>query len=367
MKYLILISVFLIAISSSAQECTNESLLKTPGIWTESGGSTSGIAAADLAKEKKVVAAIQTMIKSQFTPMGVRARINGSYFRSESYMPVNSYSFNIIPLNFYCDGNRMKTADETSTYFQISVNFFDVDIYDTAKGDRAMAEGFNVIHNLPVEKDGYWYLKEVDSGMGFGMVGKSCGWLITYDGKLPFAYVTKKEFLEKRKKNVTNSMHNAEAGFKDALKNIEMEKGFKETEYKNDPDKLKKYMEMSYQYTKDKFEKLLANNEKNYKPEFDKIETQLRMSAEELNQQAIVKLDQNANLSSYHFTDNNDPFGEILIKPNPGYFNMKLPRSSPQFIWVNVIWNHHEPIASMFREDIMKAVDFATLKSMLGK
>lgn len=70
---------------------------------------------------------------------------------------------------------------------------------------------------------------------------------------------------------------------------------------------------------------------------------------------------------SYLFTDENDVFGEILIKPNPGYFNIKLPRSSPQFIWVNVIWNHNEPIATKFSKDIMKAVDFAILKSILGK
>jgi len=367
MKYIILISAFFIAISSKAQDCNEESLLQTPGIWNESSGSTSGIVVTDLTREKKVVATITAMIKSKYTPIGVSARLNGRYDRSESYMPVNSYSCNITPLNFYCDGKMIKTADETSTSFHISVNVFDVDIYDTAQGDRSMAEGFNVMHGLPVEKDGYWYFKEKDANLGFGMKGKNCAWLITYDGKLPFAYVTKKEFLKKRKKILENEMLMTAASFKESLKSIEMEKGFKETEYKNDPEKLKKYMEMSYQYTKDKFEKLLANNEKNYKPEFDKIETQLKMSAEELNQQAIVRLDPNANLSSYLFTDDNDPFREVLIKPNPGYFNKNLPKSSPQFFWIDIVWNHNEPIATKFREEIMKAVDFAALKNMLGK
>ena len=90
------------------------------------------------------------------------------------------------------------------------------------------------------------------------------------------------------------------------------------------------------------------------------------MPETELNQPAIVKKDPDDNLS-YLFTNDDDPFGEVLIKPNPGYFNKKLPRSTPQFFWVYVAWDHNEPIATKFREDIMSAVDFATLKNMLGK
>lgn len=366
MKYFFLFSIILIAFTSSAQDCNDELLLQKPGNWKESNGSTSGIATADLTSEKKVIASIQTMIKSKYSPMGVSARFNGSYNRPESIMPINSYYYNILPLNFYCDGNTMKTADETSTTFQISINIFDVDIYGIAQGDRSLAEGFNVMPDLPVEKDGCWYFNEKDANLGFGMRGKSCAWLITYDGKLPFAYVTKKEFLEKRKINLANSMRDAAVGFQDVLKNIEMEKGLMETEYKNSPEKLTKYMN-GYKYTKDRYEKFLADNEKNYMQEFDKIETQFKMSSEELNQQAIVARDPNADLSSFLFTNDEDLFGEVLIKPNPGYFNKKLPKSSPQFFYIYIVWNHNEPIATKFREDIMKAVDFASLKNMLGK
>ena len=90
------------------------------------------------------------------------------------------------------------------------------------------------------------------------------------------------------------------------------------------------------------------------------------MPAAELNQHAIVKDDPNDHFS-YLFTTDDDGFGKVLIKPNPGYFNTKLPRSSPQFFWVYVRANHKEPIAAKFMADIMKAVDFATLKNMLGK
>jgi len=366
MKYTLLIFAFLYSLASSAQDCTEELILQKPGFWKETSGSISGIATADLAREKKVVATLHALIKSKYSPIGVKIDFGGAYNRPYPNMPANSYYYHIMAFDFFCDGNTIKTDDETSTTFQISANGFDADIYDTAQGDRLLAEGFNVMHEIPVEKDGYWYFKETDVGLGFGMKGKSESWLITYDGKLPYSYVTKKEFLEKRKQALTTQMLMSAAGIKDNLKNIEIEKGYKEVEYKNDPEKLKKYMKMDYTDRKLRYEKLLSDNEKNYKQAFDKIETQLKMSAEELNQQAIVKQDPNDHLS-YLFTDEIDAFGEILIKPNPGYFNKKLPKSSPQFIWVNVIWNHNEPIATKFREEIMKAVDFAALKNMLGK
>jgi len=90
------------------------------------------------------------------------------------------------------------------------------------------------------------------------------------------------------------------------------------------------------------------------------------MPESELNQPAIVKMDPHDALA-YLFVDDDDPMGQVLIKPNPAYFNKKLPRSSPQFFWVSVRGNYTEPIATKFMADIMKAIDFTMLKNMLGK
>ncbi len=365
MKYCLFQLMFFAAFTAAAQNCNEASLLQKPGVWKESSGGSSGITAADFAREKKNVAAIHAMIKSKYSPMGVHANFNGGYNRAEPNTSCNSYACSIIPLNFYCDGNTIKTEHETSTYFSINANIFDSEIYDTARGDRLLAEGFNVMYNMPVEKDGYWYFKEVNTPLGFGKTGKRIMWLITYDGKLPYAYVTKKEFLEKRKLALFTQMNMAAEGFKGNLKNIEIEKKYKEEEYKNDPAKLNKYMKMDYLQIKARYEKLLADNERSFRPAFDKIDAQLKMSAEELNEHAIVKDDPNDHLS-YLFTTAEDPFRKILIKPNPGYFNKKLARSTAQFFWVYIRWNDQEPIATKFRNDIMKTVDFTTLKNMIG-
>lgn len=360
MKYLLLFSIILFSISSSAQNCTQELLLQTRGILTpdEPGGGRE-LTTADLAKHKKVLATIVNMIKSRYTPMGIKSLFHENYGFPITYRPVNDYSYSIIPLNFYCDGNTIKTRIKTATYFSITANLFNAIIYESPNNEEVTyGTGFNYIPDMPTQKDGYWYFDKIPDGIG-------CTWLITYDGQLPFAYVTKKEFLETQRKILPNSMASLAEHFKNGLKNIEIEKKYKETEFKNDPEKLKKYMRLDYLPIKERNEKALADNEKKFKPAFDKIDAQLKLPADELNKQAIVKMDPYDHLS-FLFTDDSDGFGQVLIKPNPAYFK-KLPKSSPQFFGVYVRANPEDPIAAKFRTDIMKAVDFAALKNMLGK
>src|SRR5665647_3713056 len=96
MKYFLFTISLLVALSSSAQDCTDESLLQKPGTWKESSNALSGITTTDLAREKKVVAAIHTMIKSKYMPMGVNARFNGGYTRPEPNMQGNGYSYSCL-------------------------------------------------------------------------------------------------------------------------------------------------------------------------------------------------------------------------------------------------------------------------------
>jgi hypothetical protein len=367
MKFILITTCIFFAISATAQNCNSESLLQTSGTLTaDAPAGGRGLKAADLARHKEVLSNIKNMIKSTYSPKGVKAIFHENFGSASLTWQPNGYSYSIIPLNYYCDNNAVKTAHETSTYFSINTNTFDAEIYDTAQGDRLLAEGFNVIDDMPVQKEGYWYFKEKDAGLGFGMTGKSTGWLITHNGKLPFDYVTKREFLEKRKLAMMNQKLQSSSGFMDVLANNEISKKYKEAEYKTDPEKLKQYLKMDYQPIKERYEKLIADTENEFKVAFAKIETQLKMPANELSSQAIVKVDSGDHLS-YLFTDENDPFGKILIKPNPGYFNKEVARSSPQFFWIQVTGNHKEPIATKFMTDIVKAVDFAALKMMLDK
>jgi len=189
--------------------------------------------------------------------------------------------------------------------------------------------------------------------------------LITFDGKLPYSYVTRKEFLEKRKHSLLIQMNSAASGMKDVLQNNEIEKKYKEEEFKNDPAKLSRYLKMDYTQIKERYEKMLATNENDFKPAFAKIENQLKAAEAELNQPAIIKNDPYDHLS-YLFADKDDPFCKILIKPNPGYFNKKLPASAAQFFWVYLCGDHNNPVTAKFMHDITGAIDFDLLKKLLG-
>ena len=162
MKQILLFIVILISSAVSAQDCTEEFILQKPGFWKDVSGTESGIAATDLAIEKKVVAAIHAMITSKYSPMSAKLNFGGAYSRPYPSMPANSYNYHIREFNFYCDGNTMKTEEEVDKTFMISANGFDAEIYEPAEGDRILQEGYNVITDMPIEKDGYWYFKEID-------------------------------------------------------------------------------------------------------------------------------------------------------------------------------------------------------------
>ena len=113
MKYLLLFSVYLFSIALNAQECTIETLLQKPGVWKASPKGSEGGTAAELAQEKKTITAIHAMIKSKYTPRSLEANFHGAYNPLYPNMAGNSYAYSIIPLNFYCDGNTVKTEHET--------------------------------------------------------------------------------------------------------------------------------------------------------------------------------------------------------------------------------------------------------------
>ena len=327
MKYVLLLGVLYASLNAYSQDCTQASASQKPGIWKEGmKGSVSGIAPADLDRARKVVAEIHLLVKSKYSPTGVEADFNGSYDRPDAEVPVNLYNYSIYFLHYFCEGNVIKTDHETSTSLTVSVNRFDPKIYEKPDENNLPVEGFYSLKKMPVEKDGNYFFEE-NASLGMGATGKSRTWLITHDNKLPFAYVTKKEFLEKQKNMLLLAMPKAIESSRDNLK---------------------------------------TKTEQDFKKALAKIEILMKMPSSESDQPAIVKQDPNDYLS-FLFTTNDDPFRKVLIKPNPGYFNSKLPRSSPQFIVVNVIGNNNEPVAAKVMTDVIKDLDFTALRNMLGK
>jgi len=327
MKYLLILWALYASVNAYSQDCTQASASQKPGIWKEGmKGSVSGIQPADLDKERKVVATIHLLVKSKYTPIGVEADYNGSYDRPDADVPVNLYNYNIYFLHYICEGNVIKTDHETSTSLTVSANRFDPKIYEKPDENNLPGEGFYSIKKMPVEKDGNYFFEEKAS-LGMGATGKSRTWLITRDNKLPFAYVTKKEFLEKQKNMLILAMPKAIEGSNQNFK---------------------------------------TKTEQDFKKALAKIESLIKMPSGEADQPAIVKQDPNDYLS-FLFTTNDDPFSKVLIKPNPGYFNSKLPKSSPQFFVVNITGDDKETVAAKVMTDVIGTLDFNALRNLLGK
>jgi len=135
-------------------------------------------------------------------------------------IPVNLYNYNIYFMQYYCENNIIKTDHETSTTLTIAANRFDGKMYETPDESNTSGEGYYNLKKMPVEKDGCFYFEE-DASLGFSMTGKSRSWLITLDGKLPYAYVTKKEFLEKQKHMLLMAKPKSIESSKESLKMIE--------------------------------------------------------------------------------------------------------------------------------------------------
>ncbi len=364
---LIFTVIILLTLLTHAQDCNEGSLAQKPGMWKDGlRGSVSGINASDLAKERAVLASIHSMIKTHYSPLGVEANCRNAFFQPYPEMPANTYSYNIQFLPFYCDGNNMKIAHESSTSLMIGINLFDSEIYQTFGEDASEAKGFHSMDDMPVKKDGYYFFKEKNINLGFGIDGKTTIWLITNDDQLPYAYVSQRTFLEKRKQLLARDLPLALAGLRENLKMNELVKVQLETEYKSDPEKLKRYLKNTYPYNKEKYEKGITKTEQEYKRVSEAIETKLKLASSDLDQPAIVKQDPNDYLS-FLFTTDDDPFGRVLIQPNPGYFNKKMSRGTPQFITIQIIGDMQNKIAVKTLADIVNAFDFTALKKMLGK
>ncbi|RFS14975.1 hypothetical protein [Emticicia sp. C21] len=337
---LLFVCYLISSIHLSAQNCTQETLAKIPGKWIEGmKGSTGSTSATDLAKEKFIIGNIHKALQQAYKPMGLDADYNGIYYNTQDqYRWGNTYGYALRLMPYICTNNSTGKVHETSTSLTIAANnmAFGPEIYEPFIDSSPWDMGFRSINKLPVKQGNYYFYTE-ETGLGFGIRGIQANWLVTYDNKLPFLWVSRKEFLERRKQKLTQGRAQEMAQIKDS--------------YKND-EKIQK--------------EKLAIAMKGYDIALAKVEADLKMSASELSQQAIVKQDPNT-VMTHLFTNADDPFAKILIKSNPDYFDKKLPRNSPQFFSIALKGNDKDLILGNGMKELEKALDFDALKNMLGK
>lgn len=344
MKWIGIFTLLIIVAQSpelAAQTCDHNTLMSTPGQWKPGlAGSTSGTAAADLAKEKVTIGIIHKMLTENYKPMGADASYSGVYYGnygSTAKYP-NSFAYSLYVLPYSCENGSLKKARETNTTLYVNANEMGVNIYEPDLREEVSIDGFFSIDGFPEMKDGiYQWTRPVN--LGLGMEGPQTTFLITYDGQLPYLQVSRKEFLEKKKMLILKAKTENSARI---AQDFPVEKD------------------------KQKHEDAMKRGNSDYNTTLEKISAELQKPAQELNQAAIVS-NNPVNYLLPVFTTPDNKYARSLVKPNPAYFNKKLPRSSPQFFCIVIKGDDESLVLGKAMKDLPKALDFAKLKGMLGK
>ena len=320
----------MLVLTSSAQgklstECSAEKLSQIPGTWKAGQqGSIANVTAADLVKEKAVLAGIHTMISSNYSPMGCQIAYSTVYSknpRDGEIFIADPYHFAMYILRYLCDAN---SADKSKYYVDIStpttVNivanaiFFMNALYAANIPDNDF-RGFLKLENRPEKKDGVYFMGKVKESYNEEMY--EYRWLITYNDTLPFGYMSRKDYLLLQKKRLEKSLKDSPG----------------------DKEYLQQY--------------------------FNNINEYLKKPESELSKVAICMWNDEERFE--RFVDEGTRGSFIAVKPNLAYYKKSLPMSSPQFFTVVYKVSEGDPVFDANIAAIEKAVDFAKLKGMLGK
>ena len=197
--------------------------------------------------------------------------------------------------------------------------------------------------------------------------------ILTRTGQSPYLPVTQKQFLkaflnykEKRfvktldfeKNRAVKTNEEEEAAKKENLKIIERV---------TPPEKLARAKDnflRNYVTDKQRKEENITRMQKLYEEDMKPVQDLLANSPEqELEQPAFLDFD---NLLEFKEFSTEENGGRQLVRLNPGYFDMTLPKYVPQLFIVHWSWDDAKP-GNYWRTQIKKNFNFNALKIMLGK
>ncbi len=360
-----------VGIRAVAQPCVLEDLLKQPGNWLAGRPNpTNYVAPADLARQKTIINNIVLPVQKKYAPRGIDVEINSAFIERtrlpEQIKSGNYYTIDFTFVKHDCPYDRKKIMTKLGEAWgiypvRIHINDFafvfgqSFFVATASNQEHPGTDAFALVNELPVNEGNAWYWK---NGGGRNNANDHL-WLITIDGKLPFDYIPKKEFAERYKEYCKKKIKAAEIDYSNNMKTAEATFQQIKTINATEANKFKEQSEVQYK-------KQLEIEKSQYAKNISVIDEILQNSdAKTLQEPAVVD-----RVKGYYdflgFVDVNHDYASWAIKPNPAYFNSKLPKSSPQFI-VLYCDVRDEPVFRMAREELLKAIDFAALKGMLGK
>ncbi len=351
-----------------AQDCDLATLLKQPGNWiTAKPNQAYGVATTDLARQKAIANSISQSVQQKYSPKDVDIEMSNGNLQSNriaDYIPSgNYYTVDWTFVKHDCPYNRALIDKKLSGAYGIDVIRLHINDFafefgqtffvpDEPYQENPGTDGFALVKSPPVKEGAAWNWSKV------GRTGTNeYFWLIPQDDKLPFSYISKKEFAERLKVYYQKKIKEAEANYTTNMKSAEEAY---ENVKKFNAAEATKYKEQSAV----QFKQVLEIDKNQYTKNIIVVDNILKTD-KALNEPAII--DNNKGYFQFDgFVEASHIYSRYAIKPDPAYFNAKLPKSSPQFM-VLYYRVDADPIFKTAREEFFKALDFAYLKAMLGK
>lgn len=349
LKQKIIIKIFaylLIAIvnNASAQDCSKEALRKIKGVWLPSKQNNvlDNPAPADIAGAKKILDDVRKLAQEQYIPVGADSRHHYVFEKDLGIYPRygNPYHYTLRNYEFYClNGKKTTSAEGPGTYVYFNneatkeipiykdYDDFGINSDVNSNGGFMSLNSFHCSNGkLPDVTKGYYC---------FGDENDYNYWFVR-DSKLPFRYVSRKEFLQKQV--AINEAH------------------IKAFEKKMLSPEMKAIINANPEYKKQMMDGLSI-----YEKPLDAYKIDLKKDSAWLNEMAIVDFRVGAATSRYVFTTLDDPENMHLfipIMPNPGYYNRKLPKWVPQYISINIRGNTGKEYVRNVRKLMEDNVEF---------
>ncbi len=331
-----LLLILLKSINTNAQNCDEAVLASYPGKWKAGmQGSTNGVSAASLAKQKEIVGQFVKRLQQNMNLEGFNLNYFGVYGYDNPALYKNrkadAYELSMAVLPLYCENGQVKEPHETPYWANIKINkiphsgresFF---VETVQYEEDFYTDVLYYLDEKPVKEKGAWLLKENFTG-GFGKSLSRYKWIIPYKDQLPFRHLSRRELCTK----------------------------------------LIAYYEKKGRYTKiaDEviYNKKLVAHVQDY---------MARTAAKDLDKNAKVR---GSMLSAFaQYEDNVPPFyndpdnnSTYVIDLDPNYFNGSLPLHSPQIFTLEFVVDEKNESVMNNMSKILDALAIDNLKTMLG-
>ena len=328
MKYPAIFLLCLYGATAFTQDCDNEQLKTQPGKWLPQPGDevhsgTPRPPAADVAGARSVFNRMGKMFQEQYKPVGADVYNYLTHNITPGSTYGNGYIYTISNFRFLCiNGKRTKNSEGVSSSVHINpgglseARLSEMPIYNESGEVSPEATNTCGFYSLSQRECKGGKLPDFSDGYHSFESGNDYFVWITYEGKLPYRYVSRKEFLEKQ-------VAICEANLKELNKHYSS-KGWKEQ------------LEMFPQYK----EKMLEDKKKHlsiYQNPLEIYLQDLKKDTAWLNEMAVVKQESVSGVYRFVFTTVDDRYmSAVPIMPNPDYYNRKLPKWAPQLIAINV-------------------------------